>query len=66
MLSKKDDDFLRIVRADPELGARAAELLNDLLVAQLALKWLTLKQRLKLITLATNHNMSHIRVTTYE
>ncbi|MFZ2555742.1 MAG: hypothetical protein WAZ27_00840 [Minisyncoccia bacterium] len=65
MLSRKDTDFLQVIAAEQGLGTDAAKLVRDLLQAQEALKRLSLTQRLKLVSLATQHQMSHVRVTGY-
>ena len=64
-MNKKEEVFVDLIRKNPELGPDAAYMVENLIRAQEAFKKLSLKQRLALVSLATQHEMSRINVSAY-
>ena len=62
-MTREEEKFIEVVQKDPQLGAAAAALIANLFRAQDGLNRLSLTQRLRLVSLATTHNLSHFRVS---
>lgn len=65
-MTREEEKFLEIVKNDAALGPGAARLIEDLFRAQDGLKRLSLTQRLRIVSLATLHNVPHVRFPTYQ
>lgn len=63
-MTREEEKFITVVQSDPKLGAAAAALIANLFRAHAGLCQLTLAQRLRLVSLATIHNIHHLRVPT--